>query len=408
MPVTLTDREVDDEMASDWKAILDKHSAGGDEEIEEVAPKGGEHEEVEPEVEKGAKGEKAHEAAAADEDATDRPRDKSGRYKPLPKADKGAKGERAETPAARTAKDDTQAERAGQQPDAAQPRTHDVTRAPSTWTPKERAAWANVPQEARAAIHRREADFMAGQSQLLPDAKFGREMAATIEPYRMLIESEGGNPAAAVQDLLRTAAILRTGTIDQRYQVAANILNRFRLDPRLLVPRQPNGQAPTPIPPQQQFRDPRVDALLAERTQEAQQRAAIEQRDTETIVSRWLNETNREGQPLRPYAGDVIDDMAAIIPQLKAANPALTHAQALEAAYERATWGNPEIRALLQQEQGTAANPRARAESQRRAGEARRAASVNVPRRAGVPRRSPAGSMEDTIAETARDLGLIS
>lgn len=406
MPL-LTDREVDDELAADWKEISAKHATPDLEDKDAAASEGegGDTETVT--ADEPAKGERDAKPAADDKGAADdRPRDKTGRYKPLPKAAKDKGGEAA--PAAdRTARTDTQAaERAGQQPAVAQPQSRDVTRAPSTWSPKERAAWANVPQEARAAIHRREADFLAGQSQLLPDAQFGAEMRQTIAPYQMLIDAEGGTPTAAVLDLLRTAAIFRTGSVQQKYATLASIANRFGLDLRLFAPRG-QGQQPQPVPPQQEFRDPRVDQLLHNMQSEQQQRAATEQRDAETLVSRWMNEADAAGKARRPYANDVIDAMSVMIPQIKAANPGLAYGQILDAAYEAAIWANPEIRQLLQTQQQTANDATRRAESQRRADAARRGASVNVPRRAGAPRRPQTGSMEDTIAETARSLGLI-
>lgn len=426
MPALLTDREFDDEIGETWKEIRDRHAVTDE---DEAPPAKDGEQRADGEVDDGAAEEpQAREqrpgtaerpAAAADDKgaAADQPRDqKSGRYKPAPKAAKGKQPQQQATseetpPAARAAQPRTnerQGERAGEQPAAAQPQQRDLTRAPSTWSPKERAAWANVPQEARAAIHRRESDFMAGQSQLLPDAQFGAEMRATIDPYRMLIDSEGGTPATAILDLLKTAAILRTGTAQQKYGTIANIASRFGLDLRLFGARPTNGQQqPQSVPPQHEFRDPRVDGLIQHFTTQEQQRAAAEQRTAESTVARWMNEADAAGNPLRPYAADVIDAMSVMIPQIKSANPNLSYDHILGAAYEAATWANPEIRQLLQTQQRTANDAQARAESQRRAEAARRGASVNVPRRGAAPRRPQTGSMEDTIAETARELGLI-
>lgn len=409
MPL-LTDREVDDELAADWKEISKKHGAPDEGETPPAGDGEGDAEvEVEADAEKPRDGKRPEKAEAADKGETDAPtRDKkTGRYKPVAKAKPGE-----EAPAAARAekpKADTQpTERAGQQPAVAQPPQRDLTRAPSTWSPRERSAWANVPAEARAAIHRREADFLQGQSQLLPDAQFGAEMRSTIEPYRMLIDSEGGTPAAAVLDLLKTAAILRTGAEQDKYRTIANIANRFGINLRLFSgqPAQPGAQ-PQSLAPGQHFRDPRVDQLLAAQQTEQQQRFAQEHRAAEQTVTQWMNEADAAGQPRRPYAADVIDAMASMIPQIKQANPGLAYAQILDAAYEAATWANPEIRQLLQQQQQTATDATRRAENQRRAQDARRGASVNVPRRGGTPRRQPPGTMEDTIAETARELGLI-
>jgi hypothetical protein len=392
-------------MAKDWASILEGNDPA---ELPETAPEGDDA------GAPGSPGEPAAEGAPAGERQGAEgtlERDEHGRFKPerrykepKPAAKPAAEGAEGAQPAG--------AAEPGQQPNA-QARPHDVTKPPSTWSPKERAAWDNVPPDARAAIHRREADFMAGQSQLLPDARFGAEMSKTLEPFKLLIESEGATPAQAVHELLRSVYVLRTGTPQQKYGTLANIAHRYGLDLRAFAPRPqvgPNGQPlpQQPAPQPQQFRDPRVDELLRNMQTEAQQRVVQETTETESMVTRWMSETDAQGQPKRPYVGDVINEMSALIPQLKEADPTLTHAQALEAAYDRATWAHPEIRVLLQQAQQTTANAQRRSESQQRAASARRGASVNVPRRGALPPKPQTGSMEDTIADEARRLGLIS
>ena len=382
MPL-LTDHEVDEEIGADWQSILSKHEGDDEPETPADAP--------EPETA----------APEPETNADDPPRREDGKFAKRPKADKAEKGEKQPTDApeqpAAAAKTETQADTAGR----------DLNRAPSSWKPTARAAWDKVPAEIRAEIHRRESDFMAGQSQLLPDAKFGKDLREVIEPYRMLIQSEGGTPEAAVKDLLNTAAILRTGTAQQKLQTVAAVAQRYGIDLRVFGqprPGAPNQQQPQP----QQFRDPRVDTLLTQMQTQEQQRQAAEQRSTEDAVNRWMNEADAQGNPKRPYVNDVIGDMSALIPILKQQNPAMSHTEALALAYERATWANPEIRTLLQREAQAKLDAERRSENQQRVRDARRAASVNAPRRASIPSVGKPGSMDDTIAATARELGLIS
>jgi hypothetical protein len=147
--------------------------------------------------------------------------------------------------------------------------------------------------------------------------------------------------------------------------------------------------------------------LLAHQQRQDTERQQREQSDLESTVTRWMNEVGADGQPTRPYLSDVINEMSALIPQIKQANPLLTNAQALEEAYTRATWAHPEVRTLLQQKAATDLEATRQAENQTRVREAKRAASVNVPRRASTPTPGKPGSMEETIAATARELGLI-
>ena len=154
------------------------------------------------------------------------------------------------------------------------------------------------------------------------------------------------------------------------------------------------------------YRDERVDRLLHMFNTQEQNRAIAETRATENQTLGWMNEVDAQGHPLRPYVGDVTDDIVALIPHVQAANPNWTHAQVMQNAYERAIWANPEIRALLQAEQAKAAGTPP-ADNLRRVNGARRAASVNVARRASTPAAGNPGTMDETLTETARELGLI-
>ena len=378
--MSLAGKDVDDQIAADWSAIREKMVA--DEPEEAAEPVSAETEA--PVAEKPETPGKAAPAVARDEE---------GRFKPAPKEAKvkEAKPVKAEQEAA-------PAEKAVE--------ARDVNRAPSTWKPTARAEWEKLPPSVRAEIHRRESDFLSGQSQLLPDAKLGSNIRQVAEPYRMLIEAEGGTPEAAFADLLKTAAVFRVGTQQEKYQTLANIANRFGLDLRVFS-QQRGAQPGQAAPRAQEFRDPRVDQILAEQQRQSQERARSEQTNAETSVTRWMNESDSQGNPLRPYVNDVTSEMSVLLPQIRAQDPTLTHAQALQAAYERAIWAHPEIRALLQQKQQSELEAQRRTDNQSRVRDARRATSVNVPRRASLPATGKPGSLEETIAATARELGLI-
>jgi hypothetical protein len=388
--MALSDKDVDAEMAANWASILEKHA------------------DPEPEAAPEAPAD-AGDDAGAEVETIPVSREPDGKFK--------AKDDKAEKPvAAPKAKPATVAKTAAPAPvDPAAVQSEvptpelpspaaagrDVNRPPSTWKPAARAEFDKLPPTIKAEIHRREADFLNGQAQLRPDAEMGQRMRQVIEPYRMLIEAEGGTPDRAVADLLRTAAIFRTGSMDQKRQAVIDIVNQFGVQ----FP-QP-GDAPQQQPAQNQFRDPRVDQLLHQQNLERQQAAQREQATMESTVNRWMNEVDAQGNPKREYLGDVINEMSALVPQIRQADPTLTHAQALDAAYDRAIWAHPEIRTLLAQKQQAEQEAQRRAENQKRVSDARKAGSVNVARRASTPSPGKPGTMDQTLNETARELGLI-
>ncbi len=377
----LADKDIDTTMAADWAAIMERHA---------VEPEAAELPAPEPEqesvVEDGrARNEDGTFAKPAKESAVG---DEPVRKEVAPKPVKGAPKEAVVASPEEVA------------PEVAR----DINRAPSTWKPTARAEWEKLPPMVRAEIHRRETDFMAGREQLLPDARFGKSVSEVVAPYRMLIESEGGTPERAIGDLMRTAAGLRLGTAQQKVQIITQVCRQYGVDMSAFAPQIGQQPGQPPVQPQS-LQDPRVDQLLAQLNQERQQGAHREQQALEGTVTNWMNEAGTDGQPKRPYLADVMNEMGALVPQIRQANPSLNHDQVLQQAYETATWGNPEIRQLLLQAQGTG-QVRV-ADNQNRVRDAKRAASVNVPRRASQPSAGKPGTLEETITKTARELGLI-
>jgi hypothetical protein len=395
----LTDQDVDEDIASDWNKIIDGATAD--------------------ELVADAEGRAAEEGTTADppesEPAATPTKDPlTGRFRSGTRT-AGDREPRADDPNRQAAPAQQRQAPAGQQQPGEQlVRTDgapvDITKPPSSWRPTARSAWAALPEPVRAEIYKREGDYIRDRDQFREDATIGREINGILTPYRGMIEAERSTPAATMQDLLQTSAVLRTGSQVQKYQTMVNIANRFGINLRDLAGRLAGGaqHASQGAPGAQQplLRDPRVDDLLRTLNTQEQNRVLAETRQTENQTLGWMNEVDAQGNPLRPYVGDVTDDIVALIPHVQAANPTWTHAQVMQNAYERAIWANPEIRALLQAEQVKAAGATP-ADNLRRVNGARRAASVNVPRRGSTPAPGKPGTMDETLTETARELGLI-
>lgn len=281
----------------------------------------------------------------------------------------------------------------------------DINRAPSSWKPAAKATWDKLPAEIRTEVHRREADFLKGQSSLLPDAELGRSMREVISPYKMLIDSAGGTPEKMFGDLLRAEAVFRMGTPQQKSEFLQQVIRHYN------VPLPGGGvageQQIAAIPPQQPMSDPRVDGLLQHLQAQERQRQDQARQQVESAAATWIGETDAAGKPLRPYVDNVMDGMNVRVPQIRAANPSLSHKEVLQTAYEQEIWAHPEIRPLLLKEQQEQAEARSRTENQERVNLAKRASSVNVPRRGSTLAPAKPGTIDDTIRETARALGMI-
>jgi len=331
--MALGDETIDQEMAADWAKITEKYA-------------------VEPEPESPAPGQTAEETpAVAEEAAPERARDDSGKFVKADPAKALSRGAQADAKPDKVDPAPPVDAKVGATPEGASAPERDVNRPPSTWKPAARAEWEKLPPAIRTEIHRREQDFLEGHKQIRPDADFGKSVREVVAPYRMLIEAEGGTPERAIADLMRTAALFRVGTPQQKLQTIAGIARQFNIDlAPLLQPQVGADGKPVAAPTQPQvLQDPRVDQLLTMMNQR-------EQASLEGTVTNWMNEADAQGNPVRPYLGDVMGQMGALVPQIRQANPSLAHEQVLQQAYEQAIWGNPEIRPLLMNRQAQGAS----------------------------------------------------
>ncbi len=361
-PVTLSDPGIEEDMAADWAKITEKHALPEAPEPETPEKADAPETPVEPEIQTRARNEDGTFAKAPPAPV---PEEKVEPETPEPVL--GVKGAPL-----------------------------DLAKPPSTWKPVARAEWAKLPETVRAEIHRRETESGQRPAQMAADYQFGKSINEVIAPYRHMIESEGGTPERAVADLMRTAALFRTGTAQAKQAALLGIARQFNVE---LPQGNPANQAQQPQNPQQPFQDPRVDELLHQIQARDQQRKQEEQAALQATVTQWMESKDEKGAPKYPYLGDVMDVMASLVPQIRNSNTSLSHEQVLQMAYEQAIWANPDVRAVLQ-----APAPA----TQDRVREAKRAASVNVPRRASQPAPAKPGKMEDTIEATARELGFFS
>lgn len=298
--------------------------------------------------------------------------------------------------------------------EAAVPVDVDMNRAPSSWKPAAKAAWAALPEQVRTEIHRREFDFhnTTFKGPLKENADFGQSVKSIVEPYRMLIEAEGGTPEGAIRDTMRTAALLRTGSQDAKLQAVFAMDKQFNIGLQAAFQQavaaevaRATGQAPqAPQAPQASYNDPRVDSILQSLQAQERERQGQLERMSNAAVEQFIAAKDAQGQPLYPFIDNVAEDMNTRVILLRRQNPAQEHAAVLKQAYEEAVWANPETRAvLLSQQQAQAIKPEA---NLRRVEQAKRASAVNVPKRGSLPATGPARSLEDTIRETARELGM--
>lgn len=382
----LDDKALDESMTESIGTLLREIQARGDapaEDAPDPAP------EAEPE---------ADPAETKDE----RPRDAVGRFVEKPK-DSAAPADAPTTPPPPTG---------AVEPPAAEPVEElkfgavpiDINRAPASWKPAPKAAWATLPEPIRREIYRRESDYANTMGSTKAEAEFARTIRATVEPYRVLLESERTTPERAIASLMQTAATLRLGSQEAKQAAVRGIMAEYGIQMPQAAPAAPEG-APA------HTGDPRVEQLWQQQQQlmaslAAQDRARAQAAEAATndAAQQFMSAVDKEGKPAHPYIDNVLEDMTLRAGVIRGQQPGLSHDDVLKQAYEQACWANPEVRTVLIAQQ--AATSQTAGEHLQKVETAKRAARFNVPRRGALPATEPALSLEEDIRRTGQALGM--
>lgn len=273
-----------------------------------------------------------------------RSRDESGRF--APKAPKAA----AEEPEAAPAEPQVLAEEPeGIQPGPkAGPKVAPDERAPASWRPNVREHWATLPSEVRAEVARREQEVQRTLQETAEARKYVDAINKVVAPYEMFIRAENSNPLQAIDNMMATAARLRTGTGPETAGLIAQLVNQFgvgrfgnqfieQLDSALAgqQPRQDSTQVAVQQAVQQQLAP--VQQFMSQFQQAQQQQRQRAQQEAAGEVQTFLQQAE--------FGEDVREEMADIMELAQKRGRQVT----LQDAYQQACLVNPDVRAVLQQ-----------------------------------------------------------
>lgn len=221
-------------------------------------------------------------------------------------------------------------------------------KAPASWRPEAREHWAQLPENVRAEVARREVEVQRTLQETAEARKTAEAVMKTIAPYEAFIKAENSNPLQAIDNLMSTAARLRTGTAPELATLVAGIVQQFgvgrfgngfidALDSALA------GQTPK-VDPQQAALDQVLNQRLApmqsmlqqfQQAQAQQQQRAAEQAQNE--VSNFLSQAE--------FGEDVREDMADLLEAAQRRGQTLTLAD----AYKKACMMNDSVRSVVAQ-----------------------------------------------------------
>lgn len=215
--------------------------------------------------------------------------------------------------------------------------------APGTWKAVARERWADLPVEVQREVTRREREISKMFSDTAEARKGHAAFQETVRPFEAMIRSEGADPLSAVNEMLRFSGALRTAPGDTKAAMIAALVHRFgvpvdRLDAHLAG--MIGGQRVAPgAPTPQEFRDPRVDQLIA--------RAQAAERERDGQYTRVAEEKVGKFAESHEFFDDVLDDMEMIYETRLRKNPGVE--PDLETVYAQAVQLNPEIAQIVTQ-----------------------------------------------------------
>jgi hypothetical protein len=215
--------------------------------------------------------------------------------------------------------------------------------APGTWKAGARERWADLPVEVQREVTRREREISKMFSDTAEARKGHAAFQEAVRPFEAMIRSEGADPLSAVNEMLRFSGALRTAPGDTKAAMIAALVHRFgvpvdRLDAHLAG--MIGGQAVAPgAPTPQEFRDPRVDQLIA--------RAQAAERERDGQYTRVAEEKVGKFAESHEFFDDVVEDMEMIYENRLRKNPGVE--PDLETVYAQAVQMNSEIAQIVAQ-----------------------------------------------------------
>ena len=278
---------------------------------------------------------------------------------------------------------------------------------PEHWSEEDKALLAKLPNDTArrdflALYKRMETGANEKFEQAAEARKFHDEVGQLIAPFDAELQAAGLTRVDGIKRLVDAERLLR-----QNPQAGLQwLLDQYGAGQYQIVPK---GAHPQPNGKDNGVRDPRVDAILAERAEQeraaqiAQQRQMVEQTNAaQTRIKEFAEAKDDAGNLKYPHFQAVRSTMGALIQGAVASGQQLS----LEDAYQQAAWANPALREELTKAQQEAA---AKSAAEQRKEAVRKARAASTPRTASQFAAIEDGEddedIEVTMRKVAADIG---
>lgn len=251
---------------------------------------------------------------------------------------------------------------------------------PKSWKREMHDHWGKISPDAQAYIIEREKQLLEGFSRFKP-------VQEALTPHMEYLNQKGIQAPYAIDSLIRAHRMLTEGPIEQRRQHLRQLEKNLGLvDENPSVPSTPQQ----PVDPIIQSVQQKISSIEQQLQQERAAQIARIRQEHESQVEAFAADTKAH-----PYFDEVAEQIAILVSQ----------GQSLQDAYDNAVWLNPATRAKEQARLLTEHEAKLKENARLAALPKKKAASVNISSNgSGSEPTEPAGSLEDTIKSTLRDL----
>ena len=270
--------------------------------------------------------------------------------------------------------------------------------APKAWSKEEKALWNDLPEAARAAITRREADTEKGVNELRTRYQ---EIDTAIAPYKAVMTQNNVTPGQAINQLFKWHMELAG---PNKVEAFRQLAKSFGVDPATIAAAPATTEKPADANPDNSIPEnlrPVITNLETRlKTFEERESAAMQNAAKQT----WQNwsKDKPHAETVRGLMANLINSDLALIQagQPQISNTIKNGSIDMDSAYEAAKYAHPEVRAAIIQEDQAKRDKEARAAAER----ARKAgASLKSGAPAGpISASSNAAPRNETVAESIK------
>lgn len=208
-------------------------------------------------------------------------------------------------------------------PEGDAPGTWNPEKAPTSWSPKIREKWGQLPEDVRKEIVRREEASVVGVRKLQEEFQPVRQFAERLTPVIQEARALGQDPGQYITNLAIAERGLRDNDPNQKFNALLNIADQYGIPLRQYL----GGEAPK-VQPQQATVPPAVQQEL-----EAIRKWREEQENNNLLSQVAAFSQGKE------FFEDVREQMANLLDSGVAKD--------LQEAYDTACWANPEVREVM-------------------------------------------------------------